>query len=448
MIGKTLSRWTMTYFASAIGFLVVAQILMICGYGFPADALAAPASLVVVHCLVVGWLSLLMIGALLQFVPVLVVRPLRREGLVAPALAAILAGLAALLGGFVLLADGAAAGATLLRAAALLLPGGLTLASLPLLATLWSARPLPLPARFVAIGLASLLVTIGFGLSFALVLAGTGPVSALAALGNAVRFHALAGIGGWLSFTAVGVSYRLLPMFLLAPESERWTSRLALRAGTAGLLAAAVAAPAETVAFGTAWAPVLALAVLFVALAAYAADVVHFYRARKRRSIELNGKAALAAFAALFAAAPFALAAPLLPLAEAQIGAVAYVLVVGWLTGLGLSQLYKIVPFLTWLECYGPLMGRRATPRVQDLVAERRDGKAFLLFHAGVGVGTIALLAGSDALFRVASLMTLAATLWIVASLVGVRRLGRIPAQFRGVDIRTPRLFLPSPTHR
>ena len=47
----------------------------------------------------------------------------------------------------------------------------------------------------------------------------------------------------------------------------------------------------------------------------------------------------------------------------------------GWLSGLVLAKLYKIVAFLTWLGTYGPAMGRVPTPRVQDLVAERRAAK-------------------------------------------------------------------------
>ena len=56
----------------------------------------------------------------------------------------------------------------------------------------------------------------------------------------------------------------------------------------------------------------------------------------------------------------------------AHLGAFAFLAVFGWLSGLVLAKLYKIVAFLTWLETYGPVMGRAPTPRVQDLVAEAR----------------------------------------------------------------------------
>src|SRR5690606_6356825 len=128
-------------------------------------------------------------------------------------------------------------------------------------------------------------------------------------------------------------------------------------------------------------------------------------------------------------------------------GALAYLVAFGWLTSLGLSQLYKIVPFLTWLECYGPVMGRKPTPRVQDLVVERRGGGWLALYFAAVLVATGALVADMPVLFRLASAATLAATLALTIELVLVRRLVNVQAALRLPEGTTrPRLFLPPRT--
>lgn len=447
MQGATLSPWTMSYFAAACLFLILGQGMMLAGYGYPAAAASAPETLALVHVVAIGWLGLLMAGALLQFVPVLIARPLV-GGRFAPAVLLLLAGgLVCLVAGFVALSGAADLPLGLLPLGGLLLASGFGLLAAVLAATLRSARPLPLPARFVALGLLSLLGTVLLGAAFSLALSGTvesGPLAAL--VGRGVGLHAALGLGGWLSFTAIGVSYRLLPMFLLAPETETWTGRAVWWTGAAALGLVTACLPVVLLALaGLEVLTAAAAALTGIAVLLYGGDVLRIYHARKRKRAELNIRASFAAFAALALCAVLFL----LPAARAAAGenaaALVYLFVFGWLTGLGLAQLYKIVPFLTWLESYGPVLGKAPVPRVQDLVNEGRAFVWFCLYYGGVGAATLSIFAGSAGFFRASVFLQLAATLALVLELVRSRRLSCVPRPLRApAGAVRPHLFLPT----
>lgn len=449
MPGASLSRWTMTYFACALICLVVAEALMAGGFGYPRAAIDAPETLILVHLVAIGWLSLLMCGALFQFVPVLVARPLLGETLPPFALAAIMAGLLALLSGFAGLAGIVAVPAEMmpLGGLALLLGFGLTILSLG--RTLWAARPLTLPARFVVVGLVALAGTALLGETFALVLSGlVGGDAALSLLLHGVPLHALLGLGGWMTFTAIGVSYRLLAMFMLAPEGDKSSTRLVLVAGTLALTLVAAAIPfAMAAGAGLPGLLLAAAATGIVALVIYAGDMAALYRQRKRKAIELNAKAAIGAFGALGAAVILLVVLLGSGHLATHIGALVYLVAFGWLGGLGLAKLYKITAFLTWLECFAPIMGKRPTPRVQDLVDERHAAPWFGVYYAMVGLATMTLLLDLPELFQFFAGIQLLSTLAIAHHLYRSRKLLNVPPDLRrGFALLHP--FLPQPVAR
>jgi hypothetical protein len=436
----------MSYFAAACLFLVVGQGVMVAGYGYPFAAVHAPATLALVHVIAIGWLGLLMTGALLQFVPVLVAAPLRAGRLALPGLVLLIPGLFLLVGGFAALGGAEGVSSALLPLGALLLAMGFGLVIIMLAATLLAARPLPLPARFVAVGLGALIVAVLAGGTFTLVLTGAvTSAEAIALLLKGVPLHAALGLGGWLTFTAIGVSYRLLPMFMLAPDDTRATSRAVWWTGAAALaivVASIVSLAVNSEGMEQARSVTGFLAVFATVL--YSADVLRLFRERRRKTMEVNIRASYAAFVALFASVVmFAL-----PTTRAAAGegaaALVYLFVFGWLTGLGLAQLYKIVPFLTWLECYGPVLGRAAVPRVQDLVEEKRAGVWFFVYYLAVIAATLSLFAESPAPFRVATLAQLCATVGLMVELVRARMLSSVAAPLRlPAGAPRPHLFLP-----
>lgn len=448
MPGVTLSRWTMSYFFAALSALIAGEVLMAAGFGYPSAGLRAPETLILVHVITIGWLSLLMCGALFQFAPVLIARRLYSDTLPLPALLLVLAGLGLLLAGFWQLAGGFSDLPSLLPAAGAVLSTGFALAVWNLGCTLWPVRPLPLPARFVAAGLVSLVLTVALGVIFALVLGQqTTSEPLLVIVGAALPLHVAAGIGGWLTLTAVGVSYRLLAMFMLAPELEGARPKLVLASAISALAIVVAVGLAAVLNGASLFIPLLAGSILgLVSLALYGADILHLYRARKRRTIELNSRMAIYALISLAVAVILAIGLSALGRFEDGVGAVVFLLAFGWLSGLGLAKLYKIVAFLTWLECYGPVLGKMAAPRVQDLVVENRARKWFQLYFLGVWLGTAALLVGQATAFRITAALMLIATIGIVSELARTRLLSDVAARPAGpVAVPRPHLLLSRP---
>lgn len=444
MPGAALSRWTMTYFAAALTFLLAGETMMVAGYGFPSAPLGAPETLMLVHFIAIGWLTLLMLGALLQFVPVLVGRSLRAEALALPAFLLIVIGLLCLEAGFAALAGIVPFETYDLAGGAVALVIGLAIATTVVALTLWQARPLTVPACFVAIGIGCLVATAMLGGAFALELSGIAEneISSRLVL-NGLPIHAVLGLGGWMGFTAIGVSYRLLMMFMLSPDSAARVSRTVLWTGAGALLLVAGGVP-FVIAFAAPLSASLRVAgvLSLVVVGLYASDVVRIYRKRVRKTVELNSSASVGAYGALVASAML-LAVLYLDYSENAVAALTYIFVFGWLTGLGLAQLYKIIPFLTWLECYGPVLGKSPTPRVQDLVREKDASVWFALYYASVAAGTLCLLSGESDLFRDACLVQLLATAVIVAQYVRARRLADVaPALRLPAGTRRPNLFL------
>lgn len=444
MIGVSLSRWTMSYFAAALLALVAAEIMMAIGYGFPSAALRAPETLILVHVVVIGWLSLLMCGALFQFVPVLVAQPLYSNTLPLPTLLFLLAGFAMLVLGFLQLAGDIDPSTPFFALASALLGLGFALVLWNLARTLSTALTVPLSARFVVVGLVGVAATAALGIIFALVFGGTtsyGPFALLMEKG--LPLHVVAGLGGWLTFTAIGVSYRLLAMFMLAPELDRTSTKAALSLGAAALGVAVLGGTAAILLGVEVELVLLAAGVPGLAsLALYGGDVLHLYRTRKRRNIELNSRMAMLALASLAASVVLTVVLLAFGRLSEHVGAVVFLTAFGWLSGLGLAQLYKIVAFLTWLECYGPVLGKMQTPRVQDLVVEARALKWFWLYFLAVWSGTLLLVAGYAFAFQAIAALMLVATGGIVTELVRTRLLANVKAVAQlQAGIRKPRLL-------
>jgi hypothetical protein len=195
----------MSYFGAALSYLLLAECLLAAGVWTPSLGIAEPGALAIVHAVTLGWLLLLMIGSLLQFAPVLTGndRPASR---VDPTIfAGMVAGPAFLMLGFYLIGLGSSAAGPVMIAATATISTSIAAVSLSLSALLWRGRRVHAASFIVLVGIGCLLVTTAFGALFALTISGQVEAPEIVAYGmETVAFHASFGLGGWMTFAAIG----------------------------------------------------------------------------------------------------------------------------------------------------------------------------------------------------------------------------------------------------
>ena len=145
-----------------------------------------------------------------------------------------------------------------------------------------------LPAPLVLAGLGFLLAAGGLGVIFAAILACPTEFPWGRPCDRLARSYGRRA-GGWFTLTALGVSYRLLGMFMLAPDDRGRFGHTAFVTTAGGLAIAWLASFAQMLdrpalhILMTLGEVVAALGVML-----YLADMVRLYRARRRRSLELS----------------------------------------------------------------------------------------------------------------------------------------------------------------
>ncbi|MCC8994925.1 MAG: hypothetical protein LM550_14820 [Candidatus Contendobacter sp.] len=358
------------FFLTAPWFLVLAAALILWeGPGIFASRWL-PATLALTHLLVLGFMAQVMLGALLQILPVAV-----GVTVPGPRLTAALIHLPLTLGTLTL------AGAFLFGLpvgfiyAAGLLGLGLGSALIAFHIALWRAPVASSTVIALRCALGALLVTVILGL----LLAGSlsrgwhFPIVALTDL------HAIWGLAGWTALLLAGVAYQVVPMFHITPPYPRWLSR-----GFAPLLAGLLVG--WSIFILTDWTLVARIAgmALTAGLMMFAAGTLYLFTQRRRKISDPTlgywriSMVSLLAGAALWLLTRWIPAPAIAPQVELLLGVL---LIFGFAVAVMNGMLYKIVPFLAWFHLQAQLLGRAKVPNIKRLLADapvRRQQWAYL----------------------------------------------------------------------
>ncbi|MEW5770194.1 MAG: hypothetical protein AB1831_07490 [Pseudomonadota bacterium] len=405
------------FFLAAPAYLLLTALLALAAQ---ADWLAGrwmPASLALTHLVTLGFLGMVMLGAVLQMLPVVLGRPVPwvrslgwlgvlGVGLGTPALA------------FGLWR----ADAAWLYAAMALLPLGLA----PLLAGVGAALArapgepwLVWPTRFAWLALAA---TVLLGLALAGALAGLWGLPDLARLTD---LHVAWGLGGWIGLLVLGFAYQVVPMLQLTPGYPAWATRWLAWLVLVGLLGFGLAETAWPGTGGVALLPALAGGLAFAGL------TLDLQRRRRRRIGDATldfwrlGMGMLATSLLGVAAMPW--------LPEAVVTSLGIAFLLGFAASVVEGMLYKIVPFLAWFHLQAQRPKGGPIPNMKQLLPEAAARRHFRLHLAALPPLLAApLLAALPAtaflapwLARLGAL-ALAASAWVLwRNLAGVGRMFR-----------------------
>jgi hypothetical protein len=392
---------------SAVAFLAAAI-----GTAWLAPELGAhyyhPRLLALTHTVTLGWITLAIMGASYQLIPVALERPIWSRRVARWQLAILAVAVIGMVAHFYLGTWPGLAGAAGLLAVGIalyLLNVGLSLRGF----TRWTFT-----ARLVMLGYSGLALTTLFGLFLAVnhvwpFLPGE--------FFPTLHAHVQLAILGWVTPMIFGVAARVYPMFLLAPGPRGWASLLqfwGLALGVPAVVVGLVGVPGLAV-----------LGALAVAVAAlgHTGWVVEMARGRKRPGLDWGLRFTLTATAFVLPAAVLgvALAADWLSGPRA---ALTYAVVVlgGWISLTVVGMMLKIVPFLVWYRVYSPRAGREPVPTLSQLSSPRLEGLTYTLLTGGVVLLAVTVSVGDAAWIRVAGTVLSLGALSFVAVFAQILR--------------------------
>ena len=391
--------------AGSIGLVWIAPDLAIGAY--PAPRVAG-----ITHLFTLGWLTITIFGALYQLLPVALAAPVRsvRVGHASFAVFAPGAGL---------FAAGVATGTTMLHHAGIaLIAVGILLVVGNIGTSLLRSRTRDVTWQAVVVALAFLASTLVLGI----VLLHNIHTGFLAeARLRVLATHLHVAMVGWALMMMVGVSHRLLPMFLLSHGADtRWTKRAIVFLAT-GVISLATGLTTSSPMFE--W---LGVALMEAGIGCFLWQAFSFYRVRVRRKVDTGMRFAGTALGFLTVSAllgPFVLA---LGVAHQRL-ATAYV-TIGLLGGIVLYVVgffYKIVPLLAWTVRYRDRMGKGPLPTVAEMFSARVAAVQLGFMAGGVALLGSGIAAASTHVTRCGAVLFLIGVALFVSQILRVSLGGR-----------------------
>lgn len=350
------------FFAVAPFFLILAALLLAMSGSNPFADMRSPALLAATHCITLGFMAMIMLGAIQQMLPVVIGSPMPASRLVAwLTFLPLAAGTLLLSGGFMLGKPALLNLSWPLLGFAFLIFISASLFSLAR-ATAQNATKIAILLSILSLAVAAtlgILLARGYATGLAL------PYTKLATA------HISLALGGWVALLIAGVCYQVVPMFQLTPNYPKWLTTILAPAIFTALLLNLMPLVLEALPH---WIGFIAEIIFWSSASCFAAVTLRLQNQRRRRVPDATLSFFRLGMLSLLLAALFSLAAQLSPTTHDYFNTLT---VLAFLAGFAMSltqgMLYKIVPFLVWFHLFrgGINAVKAGIPNMKEIIPER-----------------------------------------------------------------------------
>lgn len=213
-------------------------------------------------------------------------------------------------------------------------------------------------------------------------------------IGSWLGAHAVMVLGGYVTLTIMGLSLILLPMFGLSHGFDETPINRAFYLMVAGVIFHFLATL-----IGWDFGQFAAMFIMFASVSFYLYQVVIIYKTRARKENDVWAKSMFFGYGSLAVSLIMGVVYTLFG-GENLLLSASWFLIMGFFSFLINGHLYKIIPFLVWFERYSPLVGKEKVPMLNEMLPHRMAAYEFFFSALGVAIAGIGLLIGSGDLFK------------------------------------------------
>jgi metal-sulfur cluster biosynthetic enzyme len=399
------------FVVAAFGFLILSVLILLSTETFFGHYYQ-PRLFAITHVAALGWVTMIIFGALYQLIPVVFETALFSERLARINLWLFVTGIigmtyAFLTGGF----DGILAWASILTFIALIL------FSINVLMSVRNSTKRNYSAKFIKTSIFWLFLTALIGLA----LAGNHMHTFLDPTSfKFLKIHAHFGIAGWFLQLIMGVASVLIPMFLVSHALDEKKLKIAYNFVNAGLTLLAIEWFLES---DGSFRPVF-VGIMVIGVLAFLSYLRDAYK-KKLRKLDIGMKLTTVALVAI--AIPIILGL-IISLSRyfgnsfsSNLSALyGFTIFFAFITPLILGQTYKTLPFIVWLSRYQKYVGKKKTPMPADLYSVRIAEIHMWTYIAAILILGVGLLMQSDLVTKTGAIFLIITALLYVVNVIKI----------------------------